>query len=123
MAKKVVFSIDQGTDTQIDVSVRNRDGQVVDMASARMQLRPKIESTTISDELTTENDRIIIDASAGTLSLIFPNATTTGMAAGTYAYDLEVIDSQDMVTRVIEGTITIRPEVTRNNPVPDNDGS
>ena len=123
MAKTVVMSLDQGTDTAITVSVRDREGNVVDMASARMQLRPKIESSIISDELTTANGRISIDQNAGTLTLTFPNATTSGMSAGTYAYDLEVIDSQDLVTRVIEGTITIRPEVTRDNPAPVDGGS
>ena len=112
MARRVVLNIDQGTDTQIAVSVRDSTGQAVDMASARMQLRPTIESEIISDELTTENGRITIEA--GSLALVFPNAVTTAMNAGTYAYDLEIVSSQDMVTRVMEGTITIRPEVTRS---------
>ena len=87
----------------------------MDIATARMQLRPTIESETVSDELTTENERISLDE--GTLVLSFPNATTSGMTAGVYAYDLEIVSSQGMVTRVMEGTVTIRPEVTREAPV------
>lgn len=112
MARRIVLSIDQGTDTQVSVSVHDSTGQAVDIASARMQLRPSIESETVSDELTTENERISLDE--GTLVLSFPNATTSGMNAGVYAYDLEVVSSLGMVTRVMEGTVTIRPEVTRS---------
>ena len=122
MARRVVLNIDQGTDTQIAVSVRDSTGQAVDIASARMQLRPTIESETIADELTTENDRIVLED--GKVLLLFPNAVTTAMEAGTYAYDLEIVSSYGLVTRVMEGPITIRPEVTRDNPEePESSGS
>ena len=122
MARRIVLNIDQGTDTMVTVSVLDSAGHAVDMAAARMQLRPKIESETIADELTTENDRIVLED--GKVLLLFPNAVTTAMEAGTYAYDLEVVDSQGLVTRVMEGPITIRPEVTRDNPEePESSGS
>ena len=122
MARRIVLSIDQGTDTSVSVSVTDSTGQAVDIAAARMQLRPTVESETIADELATENGRIVLED--GKIRLIFPNAVTTVMEAGAYVYDLEVVDSQDLVTRVMEGPITIRPEVTRDNPEePESSGS
>lgn len=111
MAKKVVLTLDQGTDTEVSVSISDREGTALDIASARMQLRTKIEAEDIADELTTENNRILLEE--GGVRLVFPNAKTTEIKAGTYVYDLEVVDSLGMVTRVMEGTVTIRPEVTR----------
>ena len=41
-------------------------------------------------------------------------ATTTGIAAGRYVYDLEIHTSGDAtVKRLIQGSVTINPEVTR----------
>lgn len=116
MAQRVILSIDQGTDTQVSVSIKDSTGTAIDLtgASARMQLRTQINASEFVDELTTENSRIVI-GDAGEMALIFPNETTTGINAGTYVYDLEMVDSDGLVSRVMEGTITIRPEVTRND--------
>lgn len=116
MARRIVLSIDQGTDTRVSVSISDATGTPIDLtgASARMQLRTQINAPDFVDELTTDNGRIAI-GDAGTLSLIFPNGVTTDTPAGTYVYDLEMVDSDGLVSRVMEGTITIRPEVTRND--------
>ena len=41
-----------------------------------------------------------------------PASTTTGLSAGSYVYDLEVVTGS-AVQRLIEGTATLRAEVTR----------
>lgn len=117
MAQRVILSIDQGTDTQVSVFIKDSTGTAIDLtgASARMQLRTQINAPEVVDELTTANSRIVISDQPGTLSLIFPNGVTTDTPAGTYVYDLEMVDSDGLVSRVMEGTITIRPEVTRND--------
>jgi hypothetical protein len=41
-------------------------------------------------------------------------ATSAGLAAGRYVYDLEIHTSGDaIVKRLIQGSVTINPEVTR----------
>ena len=41
-------------------------------------------------------------------------STTTSMTAGRYVYDLEIHTASDaIVKRLIEGSVTINPEVTR----------
>ena len=41
-------------------------------------------------------------------------ATSSGISAGQYVYDLEIFTSGDsIVKRIIQGNVTITPEVTR----------
>jgi hypothetical protein len=43
-----------------------------------------------------------------------PNATSSGLSAGQYFYDLEIFTSGNVIVqRLIEGTVTLNQEVTR----------
>ena len=79
--------------------------------TARMQVRATIDSTTVALELTTSNGRISLGGSAGTVTLTVPAATMT--LDGQYVYDLELISGSGVVTRLVQGTFTVRAEVTR----------
>jgi hypothetical protein len=50
---------------------------------------------------------------SGKVKLALANATSTAMKAGRYVYDVELIDSFSLKSRLVEGIITITPEVTR----------
>ena len=48
------------------------------------------------------------------MKMELPAATTTGISAGRYVYDLEIHTSGNaIVKRLIQGSVTINPEVTR----------
>ncbi len=116
MAQSVIFSIDQGSDTVVNVSVSGPDGVPLDFAgaSALMHMRVSVGAEVIADELSTENARIEFLSDPGTLALKFPHADTSALDAGTYVYDLEITSASGVVTRIMEGRITIRPEITRD---------
>ena len=42
------------------------------------------------------------------------SATTANIKAGRYLYDVRMVDTSNVVTRVIEGIITIYPQVTKS---------
>ena len=52
------------------------------------------------------------DAATGVVTLSLTAAETTALDAERYVYDLEITSSVGAVTRVIEGLITVRPQVT-----------
>ena len=53
------------------------------------------------------------DATTGVVSLSLTAAQTTALDDGRYVYDLEIEQTgTGNVTRVIEGVITVRPNVT-----------
>ncbi len=79
--------------------------------TARMQLRPRIGGPVLI-ELTTENGRIALGGSAGTIDLTIAAADTTTLPTSTVKYDLELISAGGLVYRLIEGAVTITPNVT-----------
>jgi|688.fasta_scaffold05526_38 hypothetical protein len=81
--------------------------------TAKMQIRPTVDSSVLLGELSTANGRIIITGSTGKIELAIPSTDTTGLVATKDAvYDLEVYYPAKTV-RLIEGKVTIKEEVTR----------
>lgn len=87
--------------------------------TARMQVRRTIESTAFLLELTTENggltinpadelNQIYIDVAASVTASLANNFNTVNAV-----YDLEIVNGDGVVSRILQGTFTISPEVTR----------
>lgn len=91
------------------------DGDPVDLTSytARMQVREKYTSTSTILNLTTENGGITLGDDEGTILIDIDATTTSGIVAKDYVYDLELISSSSIVTRLLEGRFIVTPEVTR----------
>lgn len=81
--------------------------------SARMQARPSYWSSAVTVELTSANGRITLGTTNGNITLVLTAAETAALAAGRYVYDLELVSSGGQVKRIIEGILTVTPEVTR----------
>ncbi len=114
-AGKYNFTIDQGSDflTFFTLKTTNNNGVTSnrDLAgyTARASMRPTLESSTVYNFVTgvttpTTNGKITMSLDAGATSVI---------PAGIYFYDLEILSGTGGVERVIQGTVTLRREVTR----------
>lgn len=114
-AATVNLVIEQGTDFSHIVGLTNADGSVFVLTSydARMQIRPTVASSTITYELTVSNGRIEVNGVAGQLRLNIPSAVTSAMTWRSGVYDLEIISSTGVVTRIMQGNATLSLEVTR----------
>ena len=81
--------------------------------TARMQVRRTLESTgSPIISLTTENERIELDGINGLITLSISAADSAALTSSG-VYDLEIITSGGLVSRVIQGTFTLSLEVTR----------
>jgi len=98
-SKQLTWDIDQ---TPVDLTTY----------TARMQVREKYTSTQKILDLTTENGGITLGGSNGTIDISIDADTSSAIVAKTYVYDLELIISST-VTRLLEGTFIVTPEVTR----------
>jgi len=107
------FYVDKGTDYAILVGLVDDDEKPQDLLGfkARMQVRENFHSEWAADELTTENGRLVCDSDG--LHVSFPGAVTSRMPPKTYKYDIELIAPNGCVTRILEGRVFIRSEVTR----------
>lgn len=120
--------IEQGADWRLVMTWQSTAGGPMNLAgyTARMQVRETWASKLKVFDLTTENDRISMDAENGVISLNIPAAITSAVAVNPaktswvdgkqsqqLVFDLEVIDPAGVVTRLIQGAALFIPEVTR----------
>ncbi len=87
--------------------------------TARMHIRRTIDTESPMITLTTENGRIAINPNIGAqasrnneISLLISAADTAAITTSG-VYDLEIINSSGVVSKVIRGDVTLIPEVTR----------
>lgn len=81
--------------------------------TAKMQIREKLDSTTVIEELTTENGKLIVTPLTSQIQILIPAANTELYTFATAVYSLELISSGNIVTPLCNGTITLVKEVTR----------
>lgn len=116
-AGKHDFTIEQGTSVNKKVIWKDNQStpQPIDLTgyTARMQVRSTIASTEVLVELTTENSGIELGTTNGQILLKMTDTQTAAFAWLTGVYDLELIAPSGDVTRLLKGTITVDPEVTR----------
>lgn len=79
---------------------------------ARMQLRPKVNSDTIIDSLTTENGKLILDQENSVITIQIPSYVTQDYDFNIAFYSLELVSGIEVIP-FINGTITLIKETTR----------
>lgn len=115
----LTLSIYQGQTFADVLTFEDAAGDLLDLTgkTARMQVREAIESTAVKISLTTENGGITLGGTAGTLTFLISAEDTSELSA-TYdveqwVYDLEFVNADLTVERVLQGTVVVYPEVTR----------
>lgn len=105
----------QGKTYNIPVAFKDRFSQEISLVgySARMQIRPSVESDVVTIELTTQNSRIMIDGPNGILTLFISDADTSALPPGSFKYDLELISGSGFVYCPFFGSVKVKAEVTR----------
>ncbi len=112
MATVINFPIDAGSTFEASIDVLNEDGSIFDLSGleAFAQMRRSYYTSTFIDI-----DTSVIDPAGGVIKLKLLPTQTENIKASRYVYDVEVVDPADTTykKRVIEGIITIKPNVTR----------
>ena len=108
-ATKANLKIGQGTDYVTSITLTNDAGQPLDLTgyTGAGQIRKYYTSTQAVDF------GINIDENNGVLTIQLTSDQTNDMESGRYVYDIELTDSANIVSRVLEGIVTITPGVTR----------
>jgi hypothetical protein len=108
MATKVNLVVDQGATFQTSVTFNDENGNTINFStySGVAQMRKHYtssNSTSFSVNMT----------SNGVITLGLTANQTANLTAGRYVYDLEVTDASNQISRLIEGIVTVTPNVTR----------
>jgi len=114
-AGKLNLVIEQGTTFNPVLTYSDSAGTAIDLTgyTARMQIRLKRTSAAFLHELTTENGGITLGGAAGTIALLISATDTTAFTFTTAIYDLELITAGGIVTRLLQGSVTLSTEATK----------
>lgn len=80
--------------------------------TARMQIRATADATTTLASLVSPTD-ITLDDTAHTISISISATATAAYTFTSAVYDLELVSAGGVVTRLLEGNISVTSEVTR----------
>jgi hypothetical protein len=112
MAAIANLSIDQGASFSSDVTVKDANNNAFNLTgyTAAAKMAKGYASTRTRTTITAT---ISGDPTTGVVTLSMTAADTASLDAERYVYDLEITQtSSGQVTRVIEGIISVRPQVT-----------
>jgi len=107
--------IDQGATLRDSFTYKDSDGVAINLTgySARSQIRASPSAPTAILSTSTQAGTIVITAATGTIAFAVSATTTAALTPGNYVWDLELVDAGGIVTRLVGGTCTVTPEVTR----------
>ena len=112
MAAIANLIIDQGANFSSDKTVKDANGNAFNLTgyTAEAKMAKGYSSTRTRTSITCT---VAADATTGVITLSLTADQTSNLEEGRYVYDLEILQtSSSTVTRVIEGIITVRPQVT-----------
>lgn len=109
MAIKANLVIDQGADFSTEIDVTDENGNVVDLTgwTVAAQMRKHYTSSSFFSFVANTT------GAAGQVTLTMNAATTATITSGRYVYDCELTSTANVVSRLIEGIVTVTPQVTR----------
>lgn len=120
--------IEQGTDWRLAFIWKDSSGNPYPLNgwAARMQVRQTFNSKAVIFDLSTENGAISLGASNGIVDINIASQATQAVAINpaslswqdgrqgvTFEYDLEMIDADSKVKRLLQGAVFFVPEVTK----------
>lgn len=108
--------VDQGSDYSNIVTIASSTGSALDLTNYTVasQMRKSYGSSTYY-----EFTASVYDAVNGKIRLQLAADTSSDIPAGRYLYDIEITNTvTEKKTRVLEGTVIVTPEITRDVVVP-----
>jgi hypothetical protein len=123
-ANKYNLDIWQGATFALTITVKDANANVQNLTgyTARMQIRTSYAAGAATESLTTSNGEITITAAEGNVALELAATRTANIAVdynngkppkSTYVYDLELIDGDGKVSKLLYGDVNVYGEVTR----------
>lgn len=103
--------VDQGSDYSNIVTIASSTGSALDLShyTVASQMRKSYGSSTAYAFVAS-----VYDAVNGKIRLQLSAEVSTTIPAGRYLYDIEITNTVSSAkTRVLEGTVTVTPEITK----------
>lgn len=118
LAGEYNFTIQQGSDFALQGNLLDDDDAPIDLTNYTLKLQARINyysSIKILDLTSAGGSPNIFlnNPSTGSFLIVLSDTITAAIDANEYVYDLEATDGSGKITRLMQGIITLSPEVTR----------
>ena len=102
--------VDQGSTYSNIITVTASNGQALDLSgySVASQMRKSYQSSTYHSFTAT-----VYDAANGKIRLQLTDEQSGAIPAGRWLYDVEIESAAGARTRVVQGIVTVQPQITR----------
>lgn len=120
-AGKYNFTIEQGTTVDFEIEYKDKDNQVINVANytGRMQIKDKpggnITHITLTNTVATDGTGLnFTNGAQGKIQVFISAHSSSLLDFNKASYDLEIAtnDTYPVVTRLLQGTVTLDKEVT-----------
>lgn len=110
MATKANLIIDQGSTYSVEIQLTDQYGDPLNLTGfvANAQIRKWYSSSTPAATFAAS-----INTISSTVTLNLTETQTSNLVAGRYVYDVEARSAANTVSRIVEGIVTVTPQVTR----------
>lgn len=110
------FTIEQGTTHRMTFLWEDSNGVPINLTgyTARMQARKGYNASDVLFDASTANGMITLTPATGEVLIVLPESVTSTFKWPQALYDIELTSSDGTVTRLLQGSIDISREVTRN---------
>ena len=109
------FIIEQGATFGQTLTLRDSTNTLINLtgfSSGQMKLKETPDASSSILDITTANGRMALGGSAGTVILTVSASDTGNLDVDDGVFDLEITSGGGVVTRLIEGTYSIRRNIT-----------
>ena len=109
MSLKSNLIVDQGANFVYKVYLVDASGNPFDLSNytANSQIRRTYSSTSYN------TIDVNVGGNNGLLTLTMDSTVTANLTSNRYVYDLNITSNTNVVSRILEGFVTVNPEVTR----------
>lgn len=110
------FIIEQGATFGQTLTLKDSAGTLINLQGytrGSMQLRRNPDATATILDISTANGRMVFGGSAGTIVLTVTATDTAALSTDDGVFDLEIENTGGFVTRLMEGTYSVRRNISR----------
>ncbi len=103
--------LNQGTDFTYSLGLKSANGAGINLSGYifKSQMKSSYYNANANANLVIQ----ITDAANGVAFLTLDSANTSNLIPGRYVYDVKMVDSGGSTSRLLEGIITVTPQVTQ----------
>jgi|DEB0MinimDraft_10_1074344.scaffolds.fasta_scaffold11597_2 hypothetical protein len=108
------FKAEEGITFSVGLTWKDSNGSAIDITgySATMDIKKQVGGTVVQALTTADSTMDIPTGTDGVLNILLSAAQMSAITPDTYLYDIKLDDGSGVTTRLLEGTFSVKAEIT-----------